>query len=90
MGAVLDVYWNFFAPEDHFLGIVLAGLDTNKPEFASLPPHFMTEFDPMEDPDISEAMHLMYGPILDQWSGNEEVNPTDLLLFVFALFIYHS
>ena len=52
MGAVLDVYWHFCAPGDHFLGRVLAGIDPNKPDFASLPPHFMTEFDPMEDPDI--------------------------------------
>ena len=49
----------------------------------------MTEFDPMEDPDISEAMHLMYGPILEQWSGNDEVNPTGLLL-VFVCFGYLS
>ena len=90
MGSVLDIYWHFCAPGDHFLGRVLAGLDPNKLEFASLPPHFMTEFDPMEDPDISEAMHLMYGPILEQWGGNEEVEPTGLLLFVLALVIYHS
>ena len=64
MGAFLDVYWHFFAPGNHFIVRVLAGIDPNKPEFASLPPHFMTEFDPMEDPDILEAMHLMYGPIL--------------------------
>ena len=89
MGAVLDVYWQFCATGDHFLGILLAGIDPNKPEFASLPPNFMTEFDPMEYPDILEAMHLMYGPILEQWSGNEEVNPTGLLLFVFALVIYY-
>ena len=65
MGAVLDFYWHFCAPGDHFLGRVLASLDPNKPEFAYLLPHFMTEFDPMGDPDISEAMHLMYGPILE-------------------------
>ena len=29
MGAVLDVYWHFCAPGDHFLGRVLAGLDPN-------------------------------------------------------------
>ena len=90
MGAFLDVYWHLFAPGNHFIVRVLAGIDPNKPEFASLPPHFMTEFDPMEDPDILEAMHLMYGPILEQWSGNEEVDPTGLLLFVFASVIYHS
>ena len=90
MGAVLDVYWYFCAPGDHFLGTVLAGLDPNKLEFASLPTHFMTEFDPMEDPDILEAMHLVYGPILEQWSGTEEVDQTGLLLFVFSSVIYHS
>ena len=90
MGAVLYVYWHFCVPEDHFIGRLLSGLDPNKPEFASLPPHFMTGFDPMEYPDISEAMHLMYGPILEQWSGNKEVDPTGLFLFVFALVIYHS
>ena len=50
----------------------------------------MTEFDPMEDPNILEAMHLMYRPILEQWSGNEEVEPTGSLLFVLASVIYHS
>ena len=90
MGAALDVYWNFCALGDNFLGRLLAGLDPNKPEFSSLPPHFMTEFYPMKDSYISEAMHLMYGPILEQWSGNEEVDLTDLFLFVFALVIYHS
>ena len=59
MGTVLDVYWHFCAPGDHFLRRVLACLNPNKPEFASLPPHSMTEFDHMEDPGISEAMHLM-------------------------------
>ena len=90
MGAVLDFYWHFCAPGDHFLGRLLSGLDPNKLEFASLPPHFMTEFDTMEDPDILEAMHLMHGPILEQWNGNEEVDPTDLFLFLFASFIHHS
>ena len=47
MGAVRDVYWRFCAPGDHFIGRVLAGIDPNKPKFASLTPYFMTEFDPM-------------------------------------------
>ena len=70
MGAVLDIYWHLCAPGDHFIGRLLAGLDPNKPEFSSLPPHFMTEFDPTEDLDILEAMHLMYGAILEQWIRN--------------------
>ena len=44
----------------------------------------------MDDPDIFEAMHLMYGPILDAWSGNAEIDPTGLLLFVLASVFYHS
>jgi hypothetical protein len=89
MGANLDVYCHFCTPGDHFLGRVLAGLDPNKPEFASLLPHFIAEFDPMEDPDILEAMHLMYGPILEAWSGNKEIDPAGLLLFVLASVVYH-
>ena len=77
MVSVLDVYWHLCAPGDHFLGVVMAGIDPNKPKFAPLPPHSMTEFDHMEDPGILEAMHLMYGPVLEQWSGNKEVDPTD-------------
>ena len=54
MGAVLDVYWHFSEPGDHFLGRVLAGLDPNKPQFATMPPHFILEGDLMEDADIKE------------------------------------
>ena len=35
-------------------------------------------------------MHLMYVPILEHWIGNKEVDPTGLLLFMFASVIYHS
>ena len=42
----------------------------------------------MYDPDIYEAMHLMYGPILDEY--NKAIDPTGLLLFVLASVIYHS
>ena len=63
MGAVLDVYWHFSEPGDHFLGRVLAGLDPNKAEFATMPPHFMVEGNLMEDEDIKAAMIMMYGPM---------------------------
>ena len=42
----------------------------------------------MDDPDIYQAMHLMYGPILDEY--NEAIDPTGLLLFILASVIYHS
>ena len=32
----------------------------------------------------------MYGPILDAWSGNAEIDPTGLLLFVLASVVYHQ
>ena len=52
MGAVLDVYWQFSDAGDHFLGRVLAGLDPNKSEFASMPPHFIIEGHLMNDPGM--------------------------------------
>ena len=90
MGAVLDVYWHFSEPGDHFLGRVLTGLDPNKSEFATAPPHFMMEGNLMEDKDIHAAMYMMYGPILEKYKGNAEINPTGLLLMVLASVIYHS
>ena len=90
MGAVLDVYWHFSEPGDHFLGRVLTGLDPNKSEFASPPPHFVMEGNLLEDEDINAAMQMMYGPILEKYKDNAEINPTGLLLMVLASVIYHS
>ena len=90
MGAVLDVYWHFCEAGDHFLGRVLAGLDPNKAEFATMPPHFILEGDLMEDEDIKAAMNMMYGPLLDTYGNNAEINPTGLLLMVLAIIVYHS
>ena len=90
MGAVLDVYWHFSEPGDHFLGRVLAGLDPNKSEFGTMPPHFMMEGNLMEDEDVKEAMKIMYGPILDKYQDNAEIDPTGLLLMVLASVVYHS
>ena len=88
MGAVLDVYWHFSESGDHFLGRVLVGLDPSKLEFATLPPHFYKDGNLMDDPDINEAIMVMYGPILDEY--NEGIDPTGLLLLVLASVIYHS
>ena len=64
LGLVLDVYWHFLEPEDHYLGRVLAGLDPNQPEFGVLPPHFNMEDNPMDNEHIKEEMKLMYGKIV--------------------------
>ena len=90
MGAVLDVYWHFAEPGDHFLGRILAGLDPNKSEFATLPPHFIMEGNLMDDEDVKEAMHMMYGPILEKYQDNPELDPTGLLLMILASVVHHS
>jgi len=88
MGAVLDVYLHFSKLGDHFFGRVLARLDPNKSEFATLPPHFKKEGNLMGDLDIKEAIDMMYHQILDTYNG--EATPTGLLLFVLDSVIYHS
>ena len=90
MGAVLDVYWTFSDAGDYFLGRVLAGLDPNKSEFATMPPHFIVEGNLLDDLDIYEAMYLMYGPILNAYNGNDEIDPRGLLLIILASVVYHS
>ena len=90
MGAVLDVYLHFSEPGDHFLGRVLAGLDPNKAEFATMPPHFIMEGNLMEDADVKAAMKMMYGPILEKYRDNEEIDRTGLLLMVIASVVHHS
>jgi hypothetical protein len=47
LGRILDIYWHFAEPGDHYLGRCLAGLDPNSADFAVLPPQF-TVGDPME------------------------------------------
>ena len=42
----------------------------------------------MQDPDIKEAVYLMYGSVLDKY--NEAIDPTGLLLFVLASVVYHA
>ena len=87
MGKVLDVYWHFSEPGDHYLGRILSGLDPTKPEFDCLPPHF-TVVDPMENCHVKKAMNLLYGPILVAHGGKQN-DPTALLLRGLACIIHH-
>ena len=89
MGAVLDVYWHFAEPGDHFLGRILACLDPNKTEFATFPPHFILEGNLMDDEDAKEAMHMIYGPMLEKYQDNPEIDPTGLLLILLASVLHH-
>ena len=87
LGKVLDVYWHFAEPGDCYLGRILARLDALKPTFSVLPPHFnMTK--PLENVDICEALHLMYGSIITKWGGSER-DPTAMLMRVLASVVHH-
>jgi hypothetical protein len=89
LGKILDIYWHFAAPDDHYLGPVLALLDPSSPEFATLPPHWKIS-DPMGIPNVKEAMHLMYATILQKRSGSA-VDPTaGVLVMCLASVVYHS
>ena len=70
------------------LGRILAGLDPNKAEFGSLPPHFIIP-DPMLHPDIKRGMEMLYGPILDAYEGKSN-DPSALILRCFPSLIHHS
>jgi hypothetical protein len=65
MGKVLDVYWQFADVGDAYLGRCLCGLDPNLSTFSVLPPHWTVD-DPVHDPDIEDALQLMYGVIIAQ------------------------
>jgi hypothetical protein len=63
LGKVLDVYWQFAEAGDSYLGCCLCGLDPNHTNFSALPPHWTID-NPVEDPDVNEALHSMYGVIV--------------------------
>jgi hypothetical protein len=85
---VLDLYWHFSEPGDTYLGGCLAGHNPSSADSLVLPPHFSID-DPMSNPDVREAMLLMYGNILQKW-GSSAVDPTALLLCCLASVVHHS
>ena len=87
MGKVLDVYWHCAEPGDNYLGRVICGLDPLSPDFGALPPHFSLE-NPLENKQISEAMTLMYGPILRTWAETCQ-DPTGVFLRLLASVVHH-
>ena len=74
LGKVLDVYWQFAEVGDSYLGRCLCGLDPNHTNFSVLPPHWTVE-NPVDDPDIKEALHRMYGVIIT-------VHPSSIAILV--------
>ena len=87
MGKVLDVYWHCAEPGDNYLGRVMACLNPLLPSFKILPPHFKM-VNPCDNKNISEAMTLMYGPILDRWVDTPQ-DPTGVLLRLLATIVHH-
>jgi hypothetical protein len=77
LGKVLDVYWQFAEAGDTYLGRCLCGLDPNHSTFSVLPPHWTVD-NPVEDADIGEGLHLMYGVIIEK-------HPTSIVVLVWAL-----
>jgi hypothetical protein len=84
-GAIWDVYLQFAEPGDHYLGRMLAGLDSTLPSFAILPPHFTCG---IENEDIKTALNFCFGSII-QKHGNH-LRLTGVLLLLLASVVYHE
>ena len=69
------------------MGRLMAGLNSMRPTFKILPAHFDV-VSPMRNASITEAMHLMYGPILDKWQDTPQ-DPTSVLLRLLANVVFH-
>lgn len=89
LGRVLDLYWHFAEPGDHYLGRCISGLDPDSDDFATLPPHFNMA-NPMENPKVQQAMRTLYSATLQKYGDNPEMNVVGLLLRVLPSLIYHS
>ena len=79
-GQVFDVYLQFADPGDQYLGRILAGLDPNTSEFASLPPHFTT---PSTDTDVEDALKICFGDLAEKYNFKGQ------LMLCLASMIHH-
>ncbi|ETN21808.1 hypothetical protein PPTG_01900 [Phytophthora nicotianae INRA-310] len=80
LGGVQDRYIRYETAGDQFLGRVVAGLPLNRPQFASLPPHFKDN----DDPAVGACVQAMY-PELQKVSGLR-----DILKLCVASLVKHS
>jgi hypothetical protein len=85
-GSVLDVYLQFASPGDQYLGRMLAGLDSKKPSFAILPPHFVCG---LENVYLQQAITICYGNILQTYPDTS-FHVSGGLIRVLASVVYHS
>jgi hypothetical protein len=79
-GQVFDIYLQFADPGDQYLGRILAGLDPNSAEFASLPPHFTI---PSTNRDVEEALEICFGDLTEKYRFKGQ------LLFCLASMVHH-
>jgi hypothetical protein len=85
LGKVQDIYFNFAQPGDHYIGRMLAGLDSTSSTFGVLPPHFTCG---IENNDVKEALYSCFGGILN--SRPNVVNLPGTFLLLLASIVYHE
>ena len=66
LGKIFDLYFSFAEPGDCFLGRILAGLNCNSADFATLPHHFKDES--KSHPAVVEASLEFSFSVLQAWS----------------------
>ena len=84
-GGVFNIYLQFAAAGDHYLGRLLAALDPNDPMFGVLPPHFKVGYD---NEDVKKFMFLCFGDMLIKF--DEEATLLGVLLLFGASIAYHA
>ena len=87
MGKIFDIYWLFAQAGDQYLGRILAGLDPNTPEFATLPPHFK---EGIENENIVYGMKRCFPSIITLNDEETRKNMTGLLMRYLASIFWHS
>jgi len=87
MGIVLDIYWRFAEAGDHYLGRLLAGLDSNSADFGILPPHFIV---PISNVHVQQALQLLYGNIITSIQDENKSFLKGILLRLLASLVYHE
>jgi hypothetical protein len=85
MGKVLDVYFQFAASGDHYLGQLLSLKDPNSVDFDTPCPHWK---DPSH-PAVIQALELTFGAVLLEHS-NTSHDPQGVLSLLMASMVHHS
>ena len=84
-GKVQDIYFNFTKTGDHYVGRMLAGLDSNNSEFKILPPHFTCD---AEHPDVQLGISICYGRLIKK--NEKSLHLNGLAQMLLASLIYHE